>query len=451
MFKKILDILNVENIRSVNIVKHISLSLFYKGFGILTNFILVPLTLNYLTLESYGLWLTLSAFISWFAFFDVGLGNGLRNRFTESLAENNDALARAYVSSAYFTIGLVSLILLLVFLSVNFFIDWSAFFNADKNLKRELGILIPIVFSFFCIQLVVKLITTIYTADQKPSIQGKIQLISQVLSLFAIWLLTKTSSSSLLYFGIIFSALPVFVLAALNVFAFKGGYSKYSPTILLWKKKYVTKILGIGLNFFIIQMAALVLYSTDNYIISKLFGPEEVVPYNIAYKYFAIILMLYSIIVSPFWSSFTEAYAKKEYSWIRQSVKNIIKIWMLIPFVLVVMLFSADWFYMIWVGDKVMVPFSLNVSMAIFVLLMTFEMVFVSFINGVGKVKLQLYTSIVMMFLNIPFSIFLAKTLDFGVNGVILATCFSLLITAVLRPIQYFRIISGTAKGIWNQ
>ena len=89
--------------------------------------------------------------------------------------------------------------------------------------------------------------------------------------------------------------------------------------------------------------------------------------------------------------------------------------------------------------------------MAIFVALMTFEMVFVSFINGVGKIKLQLYTIILMMIINIPLSILLAKNMGLGVSGVILATSISLLFTAVLRPVQYFKIINNRAVGIWNR
>ena len=62
----------------------------------------------------------------------------------------------------------------------------------------------------------------------------------------------------------------------------------------------------------------MVLFSTDNFIISKLFGPEEVVPYNIAFKYFSIITMVYSILLTPYWSSFTEAYTKNDFVWIKK-------------------------------------------------------------------------------------------------------------------------------------
>ena len=417
----------------------------------MATFLLVPLTIDFLDTNNYGVWLTLSSFISWFAFFDIGLGNGLRNKFAEARAQGNEELAQAYVSSAYFTIGIISLLLIGVFLILNFFIDWTLVFNTDASMQSDLSVLMPIVFSFFFLQLIVKLITTIYTADQKPSIQGKIGFITQVGALFLIWVLIKTSETSLLTFGVVFSALPVFILLFFNLIAFSKPYKNYKPIFSLWKLEYLKDIFGVGFSFFIIQIAALILFSTDNFIISKLFSPADVVPYNISYKYFSIIIMVYSIIVTPYWSSFTEAYVRKDYDWIKSSVKNIMKIWMFIPIILIFMVLFANLFYLFWVGDKVVVPLLLNISMALYVLIITFNMVFVSFINGLGKIRVQLITSIILIVINIPLSILFASNFKLGVSGVILASCVCLISSAILFPIQYHKIINNAAAGIWNK
>ena len=158
----------------------------YKIGSIIANFLMVPLTINYLDTENYGVWLTLSSFIGWFAFFDIGLGNGLRNKFAEAKSLGNYNDAQAFVSTAYFTIGCISIFLLIVFLAVNPIIDWSQLFNTNSSIQEELSLLLPIIFVFFGLQLVVKLITSIYQADQNHSIEGKIQFVGQALSLLAI-------------------------------------------------------------------------------------------------------------------------------------------------------------------------------------------------------------------------------------------------------------------------
>lgn len=441
----------IKSERTKNITHHIGVSFLYKSGSIITSFLLVPLTIDYLNTENYGVWLTISSFISWFAFFDIGLGNGLRNKFAEAKTLGNYKDAQAFVSTAYFTIGSISLLLIFGFLGVNQFLNWTHLFNTNSSLQSELSLLLPIIFAFFALQLIVNLVTNIYQANQNHSIQGKIQFFGQALSLLAIWLLTKTNQSSLLIFGSVFSALPVLILVGLNFFAFRTTFKTFKPKFSLWKKKYLKEITGLGFKFFVVQIAAMILFSTDNFIISKLFGPEAVVPYNIAFKYFSLVTMAYTIIITPYWSSFTEAYAKKDFEWIKKSVSNIQKLWLLVPIGLIGMVFLADWFYQLWVGDKVLVPLKLSLSMALFVVLLTFNMIYVNFINGVGKIQLQLITSLISMTINIPLSIYLGKYLGWGPTGVILATCFSLVYSVILRPIQYYKLINNNAKGIWNK
>ena len=425
--------------------------MFYKIGGVTCNFLIVPLTINYLDTENYGIWLTISSFIGWFSFFDIGLGNGLRNKFAEAKALNNYTEAQAFVSTAYFTVGAISILLLVLFSGFNQFINWTEVFNTTASLQTELSLLLPILFYFFGIQLVLKLIISVYQADQNHSIQYKIQFFGQSSSLLIIWVLTKTDQSSLLIFGSIFSALPVLILVVVNIFAFNSTFKNFKPKFFLWKKEYLNEITGLGFKFFVIQIAALVLFSTDNFIITKLFGPEEVVPYNIAFKYFSVVTIFYPLILTPYWSSFTEAFAKKDFEWVKISVNNIQLIWLIIPAALIFMLLFSDLVYSLWVGEGVHVPFKLSLAMAFYVLLLTFNMIYVNFINGVGKIKLQLIVSVFVMILNIPLSVFFAKYLNLESTGVILATNSFLLITVILWPIQYRKIIKNKATGIFNK
>lgn len=441
----------ITSVRSKNIIKHIGWSSLFKIGSVVSGFLIVPLTIDYLDNENYGVWLTISSFIGWFSFLDIGLGHGLRNKFSEAKTNGEYEIARAYVSCAYYTVGIVSLFLLILFGVCNLFIEWSYIFNTVVELKDELGILMPIVFFFFGLQLVLKLITTIYTADQHHSTFHKIEFITKAFSLLTTWLLLNLYESSILMYGTLLSAIPVLILLIFSIIAFTTRYEYYRPSYKLYKLKYFKEITGVGLNFFIIQMAVLVLFSTDNFIITQIFTPKDVVPYSIAQKYFSILFIAHTILVTPYWSSITEAYAKDDISWIRNSVKRVQRIWLLIPCCLIIMVMLSNWFYKQWVGEDVFVPLGLSISMALYVLLMTFQSIYVQFLNGTGKIRLQTYLSLLIMIVNIPLSIFFAKTMSLGLSGVILATCFSLLITVFIYPIQYRRIILKEAKGIWNK
>ena len=443
--------LGISSERTFNITKHIGLSFIFKFLAIISNFLLVPLTIDYLGSTNYGVWLIITSFIGWFTFFDAGLGHGLRNRFTEAKAKGDISLARAYISSAYFTLGLICLVLITLFFVINFFIDWTQVFNTSKDLQDKISFLMLIVFSFFTIQLVFKLITTIYTADQKPSISVIVNFLTQITSLVAVFLLLKYSKSSLVLFGLIFSFIPVVIFLIFNLLAFKGIYKDYRPTIKLWKKNYVKDIFGLGINFFIIQIAAVILYTTDNLIITHLFSPKDVVPYNLAFKYFSILSMSFSIIVTPYWSAITDAYTKEDYSWIKKSIRSLMKISLGFSIICVIMVIIADQFYVIWVGKEIVIPFKLTLFMALFVMLSLFIQPFTFFINGIGKIRIQLIIGVLMAIINIPLSIILVKYYGFGVSGVIFATILCSILGLMVYPIQYLKIINKKAKGIWNK
>ena len=436
--------------RSINIIHHIRWSILFKLGGIAANFKMVSLAIDYLGIQDYGIWLTISSVLSWFMLFDIGLGNGLRNKFAKAKAIGNHNEAEVYVSTAYYSIAFVGIGMALCFWLFNYFVDWSVVFNSNPNKSKQLSILVPIVFMLVALQLVAKLIVTIYQADQHHSIQDKVIFFGQVLSLIFVWLLLYVGNKSLVLFGVFSTAIPLTVLVMINIISFNGCYSRYRPKIRLYNKKYLMEITGIGVKFFIIQISAVILFSTDNLIITQLFGPDEVVPYNLAYKYFSIVITGYSILVTPYWSSFTEAYAKEDFVWIMNSVKRIQKIWTIVPIIIIVMILLSNQFYRIWVGESIRVSLLLNISMGLYVLLLTFNMIYIQFVNGIGKIRLQLIVSIVIILLNIPLSIFLARNMEMGSPGVIIATSICLGLPMVLWVIQYKKLINRTAKGIWN-
>lgn len=75
--------------RSVKAKKNIIALFIIRGFGIAINLALIPLTLNLLDDYKYGVWITLFNMLSWIQIFDIGIGNGLRNKFAESIAKKD--------------------------------------------------------------------------------------------------------------------------------------------------------------------------------------------------------------------------------------------------------------------------------------------------------------------------------------------------------------------------
>jgi len=161
--------------------------------------------------------------------------------------------------------------------------------------------------------------------------------------------------------------------------------------------------------------------------------------------------MLFTIITNTYWSAYTEAFIKKDFNWIRKVTGNLVKGWFGILIVLAIMLVFAKPFYRVWVGDDIEVPFRLSSMTALFIAIYVWYIIFIYFINGTGKITLQLYVSVAVAILNIPISIFFASILGMGSAGVILGSCITYLPGAIIAPIQYHKIITGRDTGIWGK
>lgn len=161
--------------------------------------------------------------------------------------------------------------------------------------------------------MICKILNSVVLALQKAAYNELITMCGQLLACIIIYILTKTTDGSLYYVALVFMICPIIVYLPITGLVFLKQYRSIAPNIRSIDISYASKILGIGLNFFLIQIAGVVIFSTSNVIISRLFGPQEVTPYNIAFKYFNLCYIAFSIIIAPIWSAVTEAYTKQDF------------------------------------------------------------------------------------------------------------------------------------------
>ena len=119
--------------RTIKAKKNVLLMLLYKGGSILTGLLLVPMTIDYVDSENYGIWLTLSSMVAWMSFFDIGLNNGLKNKLTECFATKDYELGKKYVSTTYAILTLIFVPLMLILLFVVPFVNWENLLNISPK------------------------------------------------------------------------------------------------------------------------------------------------------------------------------------------------------------------------------------------------------------------------------------------------------------------------------
>ncbi len=439
--------------RSVKAKRNISALFILRGITALVNLLLVPMTLSYLNISRYGVWLTLTGIIGWAGFLDIGLGNGLRNRLAESIAKQDEHVGQIYVSTTYAFILMIIGASIVLFSLINPFLPWSEILNTSASMDPELRLLAYFVFLAFCLKLVFGLIGTILNAYQRPAAAGAIDAVASIVSLGCVWLLTQVIPGSLFWLGVAITAPMALAPILANVWFYARQYRGIRPRLQFVDKRFSKDLVNLGARFFVLQIAGIIVFSSANLLITQMFDPKEVAPYNIALKYYGVAATAFTIVLTPFWSAYTDAFVKKDIHWILNSLRRLRMLWAGLAVLVVLMTAGSGWFYEFWLRGRehVLIPFWLSAATGAYVLVMTWSNIYVNFINGVGKIRLQLWSGVITALIVVPLNILLAKTCGLGTTGVSLGMSLSLLPWCFVWPIQVRKILAGNASGIWNK
>ena len=433
--------------RSIVVKKNIIASLLVKGVSIAVSLLLVPLTLGYVSSELYGIWLTLSSIMLWLNFFDVGFTLGLKNKLTEAIALEQWDRGKSLVSTTYFMMIMIFVPLCLILEAVVPMVDWAAFLNVNACYNPDIQRAMYILVLCFCLQMIVNVLTAVVAAFQKVALSSAFPVIGQVLSLVAIFILTKCCPPSLYVLSIAISVMPIIVIVAASVILFSSRFKRVAPSAASVDRRYIKDLFGLGFKFFIIQMQIVIMFQTTNILISNLSGPNDVTAYNIAYKYISVGLMLFNIILSPLWPAFTDAYTRKDYAWMNGIYAKMKRLWALTAVAIVGMVAVSPLVYSVWIGDRAEVPMIMTIVVGIYTILHSWDSLQVILINGIGCVKLQSYITVVGLVCHIPLSFLLGRHI--GAYGVLVSM--SLIVTVYLTvfTIQIRKILNQKASGIW--
>lgn len=435
------------NNRTKAVKKNVYASFLLKGISIAISFLLVPITIDYVSPELYGIWLTLSSIMTWLHFLDVGFTQGLKNKLTEAIANNDWEWGKTLVSTTYFMMILifVPVCILLEFLIP--IINWPDLLNVDLAYNAEIIKVMHVLILFVCIQMVVNVIVSVVSAFQRVALSSSFHVIGQFLAFIIIIILTKTFPPSLLALCFSLAAMPIFVTIIASIILFSSKYKAISPSFKYVRKNCAGDIFNLGYKFFIINIQVVVLYQSTNILISYVSSPLTVTAYNIAYKYLNVAMMVYTIITAPLWPAYTDAYVKKDFGWMKKVRRKMMKIYFLSAMACVAMVALSQPVYHIWIQEKADVPFLMTCTVALYVIIYCWMNLNGTLIVGMGTVTLETIIVIIGMFVHIPLSLFLSHFI--GAYGVLASMIAINLFYAVVFELQVNKILLGRAKGFW--
>ncbi|MDD2921117.1 MAG: MATE family efflux transporter, partial [Anaerolineales bacterium] len=397
-----------ERLRRVALTAMVSA--FAQGVSMLTVLVSVPLTLNYLGAERYGLWIAISSFIAILGFADLGMGNGLLNALAGANGRDDHEAAKSYVSSAFYILTGIALFFGVIWTIVYPHISWAWLFNvATPEAAVEAGPAVSIFIWCMLVNLPVGLVQKIYDGYQEGYINGLWRAGSSLLGLCNV-LIAIYFRANLPWLVLAMAGSPVLVMtfSATTLFGVRRPW--LLPKWRMVNQSASKQILKSGSLFFILQLVVAVAYQSDNLVIARFLGASQVPQYAVPMKLFTLIPSLLSFVLTPLWPAYGEAFARKDINWIRKTFKRslLLSFSASLPPSLFLVFFGGK-VIEIWVGPEIHPAFVLLMGLCLWTVLLSLASPISVLLNGINKIGFQTNCSIFMAIGNLFFSILLVQ------------------------------------------
>lgn len=239
-------------------------------------------------------------------------------------------------------------------------------------------------------------------------------------------------------------------------FGLSNLISQFFPLIFFYKNKLIwppifnfnsesfKELSGISFQFLLLQIATILLFSADNFILSKFLGGNIVADYSIAYRLYFLIITLFSIILIQVWTSTTAAFAKKDFIWIDKIVK---KLHVLLLGVILFLLLLSMFYNKItsfWIGEGVVIEsnnFMFKLLFSIYVLIHCANAIYVNILNGLSKLKYQTFAYLIGGIIYFISCYFLIKIENLSLIGLLISKILCITITFFICYYDYKKFI----------
>lgn len=437
--------------RSSRLKKNIFASFIIKAWSAVIVFLMVPVTLKCLGEYNNGVWLTISSIMLWIDNMDIGLGNGLRNKLAIYLANGETQSARSLISSTFAMLTYIIIPTMLILVVIIMTNDNYRLLNIEPSMVDNLEKVLIAMVILVCTTFIFKLIGNFYMGIQMPAISNLLIAFGQTMALIGTYIVYISGSHSLLHIAIVNTASPLLVYVLAFPYTFWYKFPRLRPDIRLVNLREARSVISVGIQFFVMQISGVILFTTSNILISKLFSPALVTPYQIAYRYFSIMLVVFTVICMPYWNATTDAYTRGDIEWIRHATRKLRVMTIGIAVCLFIMVAISGTVYAIWIdNDDIKIDIKISIAVATYIFILIYSMRYSYFINGIGTLRLQLIFTTTAAIVFIPLAYY-TTLLFHNIICFLIVMCMVNIPGLLVNRIQFNKLINGKASGIWKK
>jgi len=417
-----------------------------RGLTLATMLVSVRLTLHYLGNERYSLWMTITSVVGMLAFADLGLGNGLLNMITECDGRDDRASAARYISSAFVMLSGIAALLAVGFVAVYPFLPWSRIFNLSSALAiQEAGPATAIFVACFILSLPLGVVQRVQLGYQDGFINHVWTALGSLIG-FAALLFAMHLRMGLPWLVLAIAGAPVLTLALNGWVLFGIRQPWLRPTLSAFSAETANRIFGVGIAFFIMQVAMTAAYQADNIVVAQILGANMVAQYAVPMKLFMIAPALLSIIVAPLWPAYGEAISRGDIDWVRTAFKRslVFGLAAMIPANLLLVGFGHQIIHA-WVGSQINPSWILLLGLGSWGILNGLNWPLAMFLNGINVVRFQAVCACFNAVLSLLLGILLTRKI--GIAGTVYGMVFAQIL-CILAPLAFYvpRLLHGKVR-----
>jgi O-antigen/teichoic acid export membrane protein len=376
------------------VIKNIIAAFVIKGGALLISFFSLPAFIRFFNnQEVLGVWFTILSVLTWILSFDFGIGNGLRNKLVGALVRNDKNEVKQYISSAYLVIGGIVILVLSTGAFVFPYINWNSVFNISKILisSNTMLFVVMCVFLTIMLQFFLRLISFILYALQKSALNNFMSLItSATMLLFVLLFPSFDTETNIKILSVVYLLCVNIPLLFATVFVFATELKGCHPRFILVNKDAVIGIMQLGGIFFWNQIMYMLITGSNAILITNFIGPGSVVDYQIYYRLFSLAGMLFTLALTPIWSTITKAFEEKDSAWINKYFKLLNQLVLIVFFCEFLIIPLLQIIVNIWLGQNTIdINYFYAIIFALFGGIFVYHSVLSTFACGIGRMRLQ--------------------------------------------------------------
>ena len=404
-----------------------------RGVSFLVAILTIPLTLPYLGPERFGMWMTINSFAALLSFAGLGIGLSLMNSIAAHEGRDEVVAQRASISNALALGVLLALGLAAGIAIVWQLVAWPRVFNVTTPVAiAEAAPSMAVFAALFLVSLPLGLVSSIWNGLQRTYVVGAFLAVGSVLGFVGVAasVLTRQGLPVLVGASSV-GPLAALVLSAVVLFRRRPDLR---PSRRFVGKAAARGLLGVGVGFFLLQVAIAVATSSDALVLAQVIGPTAVTEYAVVARLFNIPLQLGVTVVVVLWPMFSEARSRGDAAWVVVATRRVVlvTIGITVPLSLALVIVGPELTQLI-TNASIAPELGLYVAFAFATCAVVMAGTASVFLNSAGIIWPQVICWATMAVCNILLGIWLSARV--GTSGVVWATALTegvLLIPLVL-------------------